>query len=150
MPTPFPQLYLEIAKKIADERSIDPFTKVGCVATNELNELIGASYNGFARGYEPDFDISLEKNRDEKNLLVYHAEQNMILRHPRGSIHTLYITHSPCSNCAKLIAGHGVKSVVYSEEYHREVNFKKVFDKYNIKYQKYEPRTTKSANPVPN
>jgi dCMP deaminase len=140
MPTPFPQLYLEIAKKIADERSIDPFTKVGCVATNELNELIGASYNGFPRGFDPDFDISLEENREEKNSLIYHAEQNMILRHPRGSIHTLYLTVSPCKGCAKLIAGHGVKNVVYLEEYHRETEFKRIFDKYGVKYQKYETR----------
>tara|TARA_R110000868_G_scaffold20883_2_gene87640 strand:- start:325 stop:756 length:432 start_codon:yes stop_codon:yes gene_type:complete len=141
MRTPFPKLYLEIAKKIADERSIDPNTKVGCVATNELNELIGASYNGFPKGFEPDFDIFHSNNRDEKNLLIYHAEQNMILRHPRNSIHTLYITHSPCKNCAKLIAGHGVKNVVYWEEYHREVEFKKIFDKYQINYEKYEPAT---------
>lgn len=138
MKTPFPKLYLEIAKKIADERSPDPHTKVGCVATNELNELIGASYNGFHPKYEPDFDISLPENRDKKNNLIYHAEQNMALRHSRGSIHTLYITHSPCKNCAKLIAGHGVKKVVYSEEYHREIEFKQIFNKYNIQYEKYE------------
>ena len=128
MRTPFPKLYLEIAKKIADERSPDPNTKVGCAATNELNELIGVSYNGFPKGFEPDFDISNPENRDEKNLLIYHAEQNMLLRHPRNSIHTLYITHSPCKNCAKLIAGHGVKSIVYWEEYHRELDFKKIID----------------------
>ena len=141
MRTPFPKLYLEIAKKIADERSIDPNTKVGCAATNELNELIGVSYNGFPKGFEPDFDISNPENRDEKNLLIYHAEQNLLLRHPRNSIHTLYITHSPCKNCAKLIAGHGVKSVVYWEEYHREVEFKNIFDKYHVKYEKYESQT---------
>jgi dCMP deaminase len=131
----FDQIYIEIAQIIA-KRSPDYFTQVGCVATNSKNELIGASYNGFMPKYEPDFDIS--QNRDKKNILVLHAEQNVTLRHPRGEIQTLYLTHSCCNNCAKLVAGHGVKRVVYLKEYHREQGCKEIFKEYGVIYEKYK------------
>lgn len=124
-----------MAQMIAQDRSIDPFTQVGCIATNDIGELIGASYNGFPPKYDPEFDICLPENRDKKNKLIFHAEQNILLRHPRNSIHTLYLTISPCSNCATWIAGHGVKRVVFIEEYHRGSDFKDVFDRYGVKYE---------------
>lgn len=124
-----------MATILANGRSIDPFTKVGCIAVNDKKELVGGAYNGFPPDYEPDFDINLEENRELKNDLIYHAEQNIILRHPKGSIHTLYLTISPCKGCAKMIAGHGVKRVVYLNEYHRETKFKDVFHRYGVEYQ---------------
>ena len=127
----FDEMYLSIAGLIS-QRSTDPFTKVGCVATNDRNELIGASYNGFAPKYEPFFDPA--KNRELKNAIVFHAEQNIILRHQRGSINTLYLTHSCCRECAKLIAGHGVKRVVYSSEYHKEQDFKFILKEYGVSF----------------
>lgn len=52
---------------------------------------------------------------------VLHAEQNVIAYAARNGISTdgatLYITHSPCKECAKLIAQSGIKEVVYSKEY---------------------------------
>lgn len=129
----FEDLYLQMALLISS-RSVDPFTKVGCIAANDKNELIGASYNGFPPKYNPDFDIKEE--REKKNLFVFHAEQNIILRHPRGSIHTLYLTHSCCKSCAKLVAGHGVKRVVYSEEYHLEQDFKEIFKEFGVEFSK--------------
>lgn len=50
-----------------------------------------------------------------------HAEQNVITFCAKEGISTnnatLYITHSPCKQCAKLISQSGIKRVVYSEEY---------------------------------
>lgn len=132
---PFDIVYMKMAYILANGRSIDFFTKVGCIAVNDKKELIGGSYNGFPPNYDPDFDINLEENRDLKNNLIYHAEQNIILRHPRNSIHTIYLTISPCKNCAKMIAGHGIKRVVYAEEYHRETEFKNIFSRYKVEYQ---------------
>ena len=52
---------------------------------------------------------------------VLHAEQNVIAYAAKNGISTegatLYITHSPCKECAKLIAQSGIKEVVYSKEY---------------------------------
>jgi len=137
--TPLDLTYLKMAFLIANDRSVDSFTQVGCVAANDKGELIGASYNGFPPKYEPNFDISLEENRDKKNKLIYHAEQNILLRHPKNSIHTLYLTVSPCNNCSKWIAGHGVKRVIYAKEYHRETDFKEIFKEYGVEYKEMCP-----------
>lgn len=54
---------------------------------------------------------------------VLHAESNAILKCARygkatyGS--TLYITHSPCIECSKLIIQAGIKRVVYVEPYRK-------------------------------
>lgn len=129
----FDDLYLRMAFLISS-RSVDPFTKVGCIAVNDKNELIGASYNGFPPKYDPKFDLPEE--RDKKNLLIFHAEQNIILRMARGTIHTLYLTHSCCRSCAKLVSGHGVKKVIYSEEYHLEQDFKEIFSEFGVEFIK--------------
>ncbi len=127
--------YLKIAFLLANDRSIDPYTQVGCVASNIKKELIGGSYNGFPPGYDPEPAIWLPENREHKNMLIFHAEQNMVMRHPQGSIHTLYLTCSPCNKCASWIAGHGVKRVVYAQEYHREIDFKEIFHRYGVGFE---------------
>ena len=52
---------------------------------------------------------------------VVHAEQNVIAFAAKNGISTqnctLYVTHSPCKQCAKIIAQSGIKRVVYKEEY---------------------------------
>jgi len=55
------------------------------------------------------------------NDFTVHAEQNIIMYCAKRGISTegttLYITTSPCKQCAKLIAGTGIDRVVYDEEY---------------------------------
>ena len=31
---------------------------------------------------------------------------------------TLYVTHSPCSACSKLVAQAGIKNVIFTKKYH--------------------------------
>ncbi len=130
----FIQAYLKIAKSIAEDRSEDFFTKVGAVATDEDNNILGTSYNGTLKDYKFSFDPSLEENRGRKNLLMLHGEENLILRLRDKSINEIYLTHSPCRNCAKLLAGAGVKVVYYIEEYHRDQDFKFIFSEYGVKF----------------
>ncbi len=132
---PFTIAYLELAEKIAEDRSSDHFTKVAAVATNDRNEIICVSYNGTLPGYEFPFDETLDENRDKKNLLYFHSEENIIFRCKRGEVHSVYLNVSPCKTCARLLAGHSVKEVYYRTEYHREQDFKFIFDQYGVKYQ---------------
>jgi len=52
---------------------------------------------------------------------VVHAEQNAILYAAKHGIATegcdIYVTHAPCSQCAKAIASAGIKRVIFSKEY---------------------------------
>lgn len=59
--------------------------------------------------------------RRETKPEVIHAEANAVAKLARSSESgdgaSMYITHSPCFNCAKLIYTAGIKKVFYSEEY---------------------------------
>ena len=61
------------------------------------------------------------KKEFKTNPFVVHAEQNIITFCAKNGINTndstLYITHSPCTECAKLIYQSGIKRVVYINEY---------------------------------
>ena len=52
-----------------------------------------------------------------------HAEMNAIIAAFRRSADlsscTLYVTHSPCEDCSKLIAQSGIKNVVFAKYYHK-------------------------------
>jgi len=132
---PIVETYLTMALMLAEARSSDFFTKVGCVAANDKGEIIGVSYNGTKPGYKFPFDETLAENRDKKNLLYFHAEENLMFRSTRGEIHSIFCSYSPCRNCAKLLAGFGVKNVYYVNEYHREQDFKYIFEQYGVNYE---------------
>lgn len=117
----------------ASSRSPDIFTKVGGVAFDKNKRILAVCYNGFAPGQElsPEF----LNNREEKNKFVFHSEQNLLSQTKIGEVDTIFITHSPCENCARLIAANQVKNVIFLQEYHRESKFKEVFEFYDINWR---------------
>lgn len=79
--------------------------------------IISDGYNGTPSG----FDNCCENDAGETHWYVLHAEANAILK-VAGSTHsctgaTLYLTLSPCKDCAKLILQAGIKRVVYLSGY---------------------------------
>ena len=90
----------------ASLRSHDLQTQVGCVIVSD-NKAIGMGYNGFCSNVE---DESLPTTRPQKYAYIVHAEQNaisnIIIKPPHSKI---YITHSPCAVCAKLLWQAGVR-----------------------------------------
>ena len=82
--------------------------------------IISDGYNGTPAGFE---NVCEDEN-DRTKPYVLHAEANAITKvaasnnNSAGS--TIYITSSPCIECAKLIIQAGIKRVVFSEKYHTE------------------------------
>jgi dCMP deaminase len=79
--------------------------------------IISDGYNGTPAGFENVCD-------DENNITkpyVLHAEANAITKVARSNNSsegaTLYVTSSPCIECAKLIIQAGIKRVVYADSY---------------------------------
>ena len=60
---------------------------------------------------------------------------NLLAQCKIGEVDTIFITHSPCENCARLIAANQVKNVIFLQEYHRESKFKEVFEFYDINWR---------------
>lgn len=79
--------------------------------------IISDGYNGTPAGFENN----CEDEDDNSKPYVLHAEANAITKvarsHNSSDGATLYVTASPCMECAKLIIQAGIKRVVYGEHY---------------------------------
>ncbi|MDR2920903.1 MAG: dCMP deaminase family protein [Tannerella sp.] len=110
--------YLRMAV-IWAENSYCKRRKVGALIVKD-QMIISDGYNGTPSGFE---NICEDDNNVTKPY-VLHAEANAITKvaassnSSRGA--TIYITSSPCIECAKLIIQSGIKRVIYSEKYHTE------------------------------
>ncbi|MBQ5706329.1 MAG: dCMP deaminase family protein [Bacteroidaceae bacterium] len=107
--------YIRMAK-IWAENSYCKRRQVGAIIVKD-KMIISDGYNGTPSGFENICE-------DESGLTkpyVLHAEANAITKIARSGNNsdgaTLYVTASPCIECAKLIIQAGIKRVVYSEEY---------------------------------
>lgn len=144
METKFDKKYLRMAK-IWSENSHALRNKVGALLVKD-NMIISDGFNGTPSGFEnqcenvecangigcerhlhPNEEESLEKCYGCEYCIlvtkseVLHAEANAITKVAKSTNSangsTLYVTLSPCLECAKLIIQSGIKRVVYCEEY---------------------------------
>ncbi|MBP5382639.1 MAG: dCMP deaminase family protein [Bacteroidales bacterium] len=110
----FDQRYLEMAE-IWAKNSYCKRRQVGALLVKN-NMIISDGYNGTPSGFEN----VCEENGVTKPY-VLHAEANAISKVAKSGNSsegaTLYVTASPCIECAKLIIQSGIKRVVYKDEY---------------------------------
>jgi dCMP deaminase len=97
------------------QRSRDPRLQVGSVIVTEDNTcVLGIGYNGDEAGgtNKPD---SLEPGKSG----FIHAEANALIKMNYGDHRTkkMFLTHSPCPVCARMIVNAGIKKIVYLDEY---------------------------------
>ena len=107
--------YLRMAQ-IWAENSYCKRRQVGALVVKD-KMIISDGYNGTPSG----FDNICEDETNTTYPYVLHAEANAITKLARSSNNsdgaTLYVTASPCIECAKLIIQAGIKRVIYGEEY---------------------------------
>ena len=111
----FDKSYLKMAHVWA-QNSYCERRKVGAlIVKNRM--IISDGYNGTPAGFE---NVCEDDNGDTK-AYVLHAEANAITKVAKSGNSsegaTLYITDSPCIECAKLIIQSGIKRVVYDRKY---------------------------------
>jgi dCMP deaminase len=109
--------YLNIAKEIA-KASYCKRAKVGAVIVKDDN-IISFGYNGTISGFDNNCECDNVTLKD-----VLHAESNAIAKCCKSFYSSensiMYITLSPCFDCAKLIIQSGIKKVVYNQKYTNE------------------------------
>lgn len=109
------EVFMNIAKEVS-KLSRANRKKVGAIILKN-NRIISTGYNGTPPGYPNKCEDEFNRTLD----IVYHAEFNAICELTKKGISslntTLFITLSPCIDCAKLILNSGVKEVYYLEEY---------------------------------
>ena len=108
--------YIRMAS-IWAENSYCQRRKVGALIVKD-KMIISDGYNGTPSGFEN----ICEDDTNRTKPYVLHAEANAITKVAKSSNSsegaTLYVTASPCIECAKLIIQAGIRRVVYSEVYH--------------------------------
>ena len=109
--------------------------QVGCVVVKD-NTIIGIGYNGMPSGWDNDCEEKSYIHIDEKYEFldedgfhyslktrpeVLHAETNALAKIARSTNSSdgasLFVTHAPCLDCAKIIHQAGINSVYYRNTY---------------------------------
>jgi len=100
----------------AASKSKDPSTQVGAVAVGPDGEIRATGYNGLPRGVE---DRPERMERPAKYLWTSHAEENLVAHAARVGVSlkgcTVYVTHYPCSRCARSLIQAGVSRIHVGE-----------------------------------
>lgn len=110
--------YMRMAR-IWAENSYCKRRRVGALIVKD-KMIISDGYNGTPSGFE---NVCEDENNVTKPY-VLHAEANAITKIARSGNNsdgaTLYVTTSPCIECAKLIIQAGIRRVIYGEKYRIE------------------------------
>jgi dCMP deaminase len=122
----FIDLYMDWAKRTA-QLSHAKRLQVGAVIVKD-DSVISYGYNGMPAGWDNNCEDEIIVEQDEKFIKtlktkpeVLHAESNAIAKLARstqsGRDASVFITHAPCLDCAKLIYQSGISNVYYRNSY---------------------------------
>ena len=97
---------------------------VGAIVVKD-DRIISIGYNGMPAGWDNNCEDVIQHSDDTTSLKtkpeVLHAETNAIAKlaksNESGLGATMFITHAPCLDCAKLIYQSGISSVLYRDAY---------------------------------
>jgi len=119
----FIDLYMDWATRTA-QLSHAQRLNVGAVIVKD-DTVISYGYNGMPAGWDNTCEIEEHYEDGSRTLTtrpeVLHAESNAIAKlargHNSGERASIFVTHSPCLECAKLIYQSGISQVYYRLDY---------------------------------
>ena len=121
------QYFMTITRQVA-ERSTCTRAKVGAVIVRERN-ILATGYNGSPAGLPHCTDVGCliytsqtpTGEVEENCFRTIHAEINAIAQAAKNGVAILggdiYITHTPCIHCLKVLINTGIRNVYYEREY---------------------------------
>ncbi|MBI5425156.1 MAG: cytidine/deoxycytidylate deaminase family protein [Opitutae bacterium] len=114
--------YFMATATLISSRSNCERLNVGCVIVTggeRRNRIVAAGYNGWLPGTP-----HVSRIRDNHETATVHAEQNAVADAARrgSSVEgcTVYVTHYPCINCAKILAAAGIAEIKYHTDYNND------------------------------
>jgi dCMP deaminase len=107
---------LKMAKDVASW-SKDESTKVGAVITTADGSPVSWGFNGMPMGI--DDTVPARHERPYKYKWMAHAERNAMDLAPKGDLSgcVMFVTFSPCSNCAQSIIQRKIRTLVVDENF---------------------------------
>lgn len=132
-PNKYDKMYMDIALRAAQESKC-PRKQVGCCLLLESG-MIAVGFNGHASGGPNEWEY-----KEQGDPEVIHAELNCLGKLLEQGVSaknsTVYVTYSPCLDCAKLLVRAKVKRVVYLEAYRKPEGID-YLAKYGVQAEKY-------------
>ena len=137
----FRNAYMKVAETFAELSSARRL-HVGAIIVKD-DRIISIGYNGMPSGWNNDCEDEIIDDKWTVTLKtkpeVLHAETNAIAKLAKstesGDGASMFITHSPCLDCAKLIYQSGIKSVYYRNTYRSDDGIK-FLEKCNVNVEK--------------
>lgn len=130
----FIDLYMDWARRVA-QLSYARRLNVGAVIVKD-DTVISYGYNGMPAGWDNNCEYETVDNYSGRTPTVelktkpevLHAESNAIAKLAKstnsGRDADIFITHSPCIECSKLIYQSGIRRVFYGENYRDDTGIK--------------------------
>jgi dCMP deaminase len=124
----FVDYYMKLAEMSA-ELSTAVKLKVGSVIVRD-NQILATGYNGTPSGWDNNCETEVWNAHDGSSELktrpeVIHSESNAILKVARSTESsegsTMFCTHAPCIDCAKLIYQSGINTLYYRNTYRNSI-----------------------------
>ncbi len=121
------QYFITITRQVA-ERSTCCRAKVGAVIVRDKN-ILATGYNGAPTGLPHCIDVGClvyetktpGGEMEENCYRTIHAEINAIAHAAKNGVSIrdadIYVTHTPCIHCLKVLVNTGIKRVCYEKEY---------------------------------
>ena len=137
------EYFLKIASVVA-ERSTCRRHHVGAVAVKDKH-ILATGYNGAPAGLKDCLELGclrdelhIESGTRHEICRAIHAEQNVIIQAALHGVSlegaTLYVTHSPCVLCAKMLVNAKIKRFVTFGSY-ADNSFKDLFQEAGIEFE---------------
>jgi len=102
--------------------------QVGAIIVKNETQIIATGYNGMPAGWDNNCEIALEDGTLKTRPEVIHAEMNSLMKIATSTLSsegaTMFCTHAPCIDCAKLIYQAGITTVYYKEKYRDDSGLK--------------------------
>ena len=140
--------FMELAHVVASWSScFQENRQVGAVIVKD-KRILTTGYNGASSGIVSCKEkgeclrkkLGIESGTRHEICYAVHAEQNAIIQAAKLGVSvdgaTIYVTHQPCSICAKMIINSGIKRIVYKEGYPDEFSMN-LFNECGIAVEKY-------------
>lgn len=133
----------ELTSKLSHAKRL----QVGAVIVKG-NKILATGYNGMPSGWDNKCEDEITvfiNGLDEKELRtkpeVLHAESNALMKVSASTESsqdsTLFCTHAPCIDCAKLIFQSGINSVYYRNQYRNNIGIE-FLEKSGVNVTQYE------------
>ena len=111
----FVDAFMDVAERFAELSSATRL-QVGAIVVKD-DRIVSIGYNGMPTGWDNCCEDENNKSKPE----VLHAESNAIAKLAKSSESgegaSIFITHAPCIDCAKLIYQSGIATVYYENSY---------------------------------